>query len=220
MCPPVVRTRTFLTLLGGGPTHLSHIKQSLKIAPILVAADSGADSALRAGHMPAAVIGDMDSISEMSRAAIDPGIFHHIDDQHSTDFEKCLTRIEAPLILAHGFSGGLLDHQLAACNALVRHPAQSCILMGRDDICFLAPLEFDIDLPHGTRFSLFPMGEVQGVSEGLLYPIEEVDMSPGHLIGTSNTVTGPVRLKFSSRHMLVLLPRTQLQVVLRALGKT
>ncbi|WP_298256956.1 thiamine diphosphokinase [uncultured Litoreibacter sp.] len=213
----IVHTPLFMTLLGGAPTHFRHVIQSLKVAPILVCADGGAELAVANNLKPEAVIGDMDSLSPDTRAKLDATTVYPIAEQDSTDFEKCLRSVAAPAILAHGFTGGRLDHELAACTALVRHPEQRCILMGEEDLCFLAPSSFSIDLPHGTRFSLFPMGEVTGRSEGLKYPIAGLAMAPWTRGGTSNEVTGPVRLSFNSRLMLVLLPVEHIDDVLQAL---
>lgn len=213
----IVHTPLFVTLLGGGPTHFRHVIQSLKVAPILVCADGGAALALAQDYMPEAVVGDMDSLSPAAQEKIGPSRLHPISQQDSTDFEKCLRNISTPAILAHGFTGGRMDHELAACSALVRHPEQRCILMGEEDLCFLAPLDFEIDLPMGTRFSLYPMGQVSGRSHGLKYPIDGLEMSPATQIGTSNEVIGPVSLHIDARLMLVLLPVEHVSLVLDAL---
>jgi len=189
--------------LGGALTPARDLRAALKIAPVLVAADGGADTALAAGHMPDAVIGDMDSISAESRACIAPDRLHHVAEQDSTDFAKCLDRVSAPLILALGFAGG--------------RPDQRVLMIGAEDICFLCPQALQIDLPPGTRFSLYPMGAVSGKSTGLKYPIEGLTLSPATRVGTSNEVTGPVRLQFERREMLVLVPRDCLDAVIAAL---
>lgn len=214
MLSKVVKTRAFLTLLGGGSAHFRHVSRSLERAPILICADGGADRALQMGFMPQAVIGDMDSITQTTRDRLSPDILFHIREQDSTDFEKSLQRIEARAILAHGFFGGRMDHALAACSVLLRYPEQACVLIGEEDLCFLSPLRFAIDLPARTPFSLFPMGPVQGRSQGLFYPIEGLCMAPDGQIGTSNETTGPVQLEFDRRRMLILLPVTCLDAVL------
>lgn len=214
----IVQTPTFLTLLGGAPTQLNDVNQMLKVAPILVAADGGADTALAAGHVPAAVIGDMDSISEATRARIPAQALHHIAEQDSTDFAKCLSRIKAGAILALGFAGGRLDHQLAACTTLVNFPDDRVIMIADEDICFLCPEAFEIDLAPGTRVSLFPMAPVQGTSTGLVYPIDGLTLSPGTRVGTSNEATGPVRVQLDRHKMLMILPRDCLALALEALS--
>lgn len=168
--------------------------------------------------MPDAVIGDMDSISPKTRAQIAPDRLHEVADQDNTDFDKCLTHIDAPLILAEGFAGGRLDHQLAAFTTLAAFPDQKVVLMSEHDACFLAPEALDLALPEGTRLSLFPMGPLTGEGEGLEYPIDGLDFAPAGRIGTSNMVTGPVRLRFDARHMLVIVPRAQVDPVIAALA--
>ncbi len=202
----VGRSGKVLTLLGGGFVDLKLLKQCLKEIPHLIAADGGADEALKLGIKPALIIGDLDSVSQQAKEQLGPEKLLFVDDQNSTDFEKCLQNVEADLILGFGFLGGRLDHELAALNALVKFPHQTCILIGEEDICFLAPSDLKLDLREGTRVSLFPMAQAQGTSTGLRYPIDGLDMSPAATIGTSNMATGPVELIFEQRTMLVILP--------------
>ena len=207
-----------ITLLGAGCFGDDALTSALSIGPILVAADGGAKLALEKGHMPQAVIGDFDSLDADSRAAIPENRLHYIPEQETTDFEKCLTRISAPLILGVGFAGARLDHELAALNALVRHPHKRCILIGADDITFLAPPDIKLDLPGGSRLSLFPFGRVNGTSDGLRWPIKGLKFAPDGRIGTSNEVTGPLTLRFDAPKMLMLLPRQALGAVAKALA--
>ncbi len=217
MTARIVQTRTFLTLLGGGSTQFRHVNQALSLAPILVAADGGANTALAHGKVPDAVIGDLDSIEDKTRAKIPADRIHYIADQDSTDFEKCLARIEARAILALGFTGARLDHTLAACSVLTRFPDTPVILFGEEDICFLAPERLEIDLPKGTVFSIFPMVPVRGKSMGLRYPIDGLELSPIDRVGTSNEVTGPVTLELPGRNTLIMLPHDALEPALAAL---
>src|SRR5690606_25526224 len=92
-----------------------------------------------------------------------------------------------------------------------------CILIGAVDICFAAPPELRLDLPPGSRLSLFPMARIRGRSEGLQWPIDEVRFAPAGEIGTSNAVTGPVHLSFDAPGMLVILPRAGLPAAMAAL---
>ncbi len=67
-----------------------------------VGVDGGADHLLAAGVTPAAVIGDLDSLSDLARATFAEQTYH-IAEQETTDFEKALTRIDAARVLAVGF---------------------------------------------------------------------------------------------------------------------
>lgn len=187
------------------------------MAPTLVAADGGANVALAAGRVPDAVIGDFDSIEPATRNAIPDARFHHVAEQDSTDFDKCLARIAAPLILAIGFTGARIDHELAVWNVLARRRARHCVVVGGEDVVFLAPPRLDLDLPAGSRFSLFPMSPVRGQSRGLRWPIGGIGFAPDGLAGTSNEVTGPVSLTVEDGALLVILPRASLREVLRRL---
>ncbi|AGT09598.1 thiamine diphosphokinase [Paracoccus aminophilus] len=204
-----------VTLIGGGEVSQADLTEARARAPRLVAADGGADQALRFGEMPDAVIGDFDSISPEARAAIPKGRLHHIAEQNSTDFEKCLSRIKAPFVLALGFLGGRIDHELAVLSRISQDPAR-IILIGAEDIIFRAPAHFAIDLPIGSRFSLFPMGPSSGHSHGLRWPIARIGFAPNGRIGTSNEVSGPVELEITGP-MLIILPRAALDAALTAL---
>lgn len=216
--PPIVRSDTLVTLLGGGEVSATHLAEALQRAPLLVAADGGADQALALGHVPQAVIGDMDSLSTAGRAALPPGIIHQIDEQTSTDFDKALRNISAPGVLAVGFTGRRIDHELAAYHTLVTRPEPPCIVLGGEDLAFHAPTELALDLPVGTRVSLFPLGPVRGEARGLRWPIEPIDFRPWVQIGTSNQTVAPrVEMRFTGPGMLVILPRRQVDAVLAAL---
>lgn len=217
MKSPIVHDTEPITLVGGGKVKKSLLCAAIDHAPKIIAADGAAQAVLRHGFMPDAVIGDFDSLSQASMAQIPDTHLHEISEQDSTDFEKCLSRIEAPLVIGVGFEGGRLDHQLAALHGLMHYPERSCVLLGKTDLVFLAPPQIRLNLPEGTRFSLFPMARVNAISEGLRWPIEGLKFEPGQKIGTSNHVTGPVRIETDRPAMLIILPVKQMALVVRAL---
>ena len=207
-----------VTLVGGGPVQGRMLGMVLRRAPVLVAADGGADRALAAGHVPVAVIGDFDSLSAEARRRIPPDRQHRIAEQETTDFDKALRSIAAPFVLALGFAGARIDHSLAVFNTLLRHPGRVCIVLGAEDAVFLCPPDLTLRLPVGDRLSLFPMGAVRGTSDGLRWPINGIALAPDGPIGTSNAVSAPtVRLRVDAARLLVILPRQRLDAVLDAL---
>ena len=207
-----------VTLVGGGPVQARLLGMALRRAPVLVAADGGADRALAAGHVPVAVIGDFDSLSAEARRRIPPDRQHRIAEQETTDFDKALRSIAAPFVLALGFAGARIDHSLAVFNTLLRHPGRVCIVLGAEDAVFLCPPDLTLRLPVGDRLSLFPMGAVRGTSDGLRWPIDGIALAPDGPIGTSNAVSAPtVRLRVDAARLLVILPRRRLDAVLDAL---
>ena len=203
-----------VTLVGAGPIDPRHLEAALAIAPVAVAADGGGDLALPGGRRFRAVIGDMDSLADPERLRAAGVPIHPIPEQETTDLEKCLYSVEAPLFVGLGFLGGRIDHHLAAMNALVKFARVPVVLVGGEDLCFLCPPELAIDLAAGTRVSLFPMGPVRGRSEGLLWPIDGLAFDPTGRIGTSNAATGGVvRIEFDAPRMLVILPVDLLEPV-------
>lgn len=207
-----------VTLLGGGTVAPDLLERTLARAPRLVAADGGANMALAHGHRPELVIGDYDSVSAATLAQVPSERQMHIPDQDTTDFEKCLMSLSAPLILGLGFTGPRADHTLAAFGALVRFAHIPCILIGEEDVIFACPEKIALALPGGLRFSLFPLCEVTGESRGLRWPIDGLTLRPDGRVATSNETTGPVELRLSGPGLLALLPHAGLEAAIRALG--
>ncbi len=213
----IVQSTAGVTLVGGGRFSPKMLEMARSLAPRVVAADGGADRLLRQGVEPEAVIGDFDSISAVARRRLAGRLFP-IAEQATTDFDKALRSIAAPFVLGLGFSGARLDHGLAVLNGLVSHPDKRCLILAPQDVTFLAPRQLALDLPLGSRLSLFPMGPVAGTSAGLRWPLQGISFAPAGMIGTSNEVSGPVLLEFSADLMLVILPLSALAAALDGLG--
>ncbi|SOC09517.1 thiamine diphosphokinase [Rhodobacter maris] len=215
MSEMIVQSEGGVTLLGGGVAEAADVTKALALAPALVAADGGAQTALFHGFTPQAVIGDLDSLSAEAQARLSDRL-HRIEEQDSTDFGKCLDRVAARFYLCLGFTGLRLDHTLAALSEIAARPAQAVVLIAEDEVIFRAPPRFRLDLPATTRLSLYPMGPASGRAEGLLWPLEGLEFTPAGRVGTSNEVTGPVTLEITGP-MLVLVPKAHLGAVLAAL---
>ncbi len=202
----IVQSDGGITIIGAGPVDPDQFEAARRIAPILVAADGGANTAQKLGVRADAVIGDLDSLRADTRAVLDAKTIHHVADQSDTDFEKCLARIDAAFVIALGVSFGRLDHGLATVNALYKFRKTPIFVLDKNDVCFLAPQRLDLRLPVGARLSLVPLAPVRGHSHGLKWPIDDVMFSPLGRIGTSNEVDQPkVLLTFDKQRMLVIL---------------
>ncbi len=209
-----------LALVGGSPIDATTFDLVRERTNFFVAADGGADALLANGLIPHAVIGDMDSLSDAARAVIPARHLHRIEEQDSTDFDKTLRSVTAPLILAVGFSGARLDHELAALNVLVRYPDRAVILIGAEDITLHVPAKMVLlRLAPGTRLSLFPMDGVRVRAQGLKWSFDALDLHPARKIGTSNAVRDPdVRLATDRPGLLLILPREALGAAITALA--
>ena len=218
MIRPVFSSSGPVTLVGGGAASRDDLETALALARPVVAADGGAALALAAGQVPKAVIGDFDSLDAATRARLESGTLHHVAEQESTDFEKALMRIDAPLVLAVGFTGARIDHELAVLHGLLRFAHQPCILLAEREVILHCPPRLELDLEPGETVSLFPLQPAQGKSIGLRWPIDGLAMAPGARIGTSNRANGGrMVLEMGGPGMILLLPRARLGAVTRAL---
>ncbi|WP_072707227.1 thiamine diphosphokinase [Donghicola eburneus] len=211
-----------VALIGGGRVTSEDVAWARKYAKRLIAADGGADQALGLGWVPDAVIGDFDSVSDVAREKVGPNRLFPISEQDSTDFDKCLRNVAAPMILGLGFTGRRLDHTLAAFSTLCARANVLCLLLSEEEVIFLCPPELALDMPEGTAFSLYPMGPVQGRSTGLVWPIDGIPMQPDGRVGTSNRVdqAGRVSLTMEGPRMLVILPRGCADAAVAALNQS
>ena len=175
-------------LVGAAPVPMPPLFADLAQTLPIIAADGGAHAVLESGRRPDLVVGDMDSSGDL------PADIRrlHLAGQDDTDFEKCLKRINAPLIIGFGFLDARLDHTLAAIHALVALPHDAPILLlGATDM--LLRLRGDITFPAtaGERVSIWPLGRQRFQrSRGLRWSLDGLEMAPGQLVGTSNVATG------------------------------
>ncbi|MEO9863673.1 MAG: thiamine diphosphokinase [Yoonia sp.] len=200
-----------IALIGGadlGPEHLN-ILQTL--TQTFVAADSGADHLRRAGIIPKAVIGDFDSLSAAARTEFAPQL-HHLLEQDTTDLEKALSCVSAPVLIGAGFLGGRLDHSFASFNALARSSRKRLILLSDTECCFLSPsTQWDIELPEGTPFAILPMTDVRATTNGLVWDMDDMALSPVGRVSSSNKTKAPIVTVRVTGAAIVTLPIGMLQ---------
>jgi thiamine pyrophosphokinase len=204
-----LRFETAVTLVGAGALDRTMVEAARRLAPVLVAADSGADRLAEMRLSPRAIIGDMDSITDPDRWRTGPAHFVHLAEQDSTDFEKCLYATQAPAYLAVGFTGRRVDHTLAAFHTLLRYQEKRIVLVGEHEVGALAPpgATLRLAVTPGTRVSIYPLQPVTAThSSGLVWPIGGLAMAPGQRIGTSNRASQPViEIAFDGPGALVML---------------
>lgn len=213
---PIVSDGGVVGLIGGARIEPADITEVLPLVSTVVAADGGANHLMAAGLTPAAVIGDMDSISKQARAAFADHL-HHIIEQETTDFEKALARIDAACVLAVGFTGGRMDHALSVLNVLARHRSRPVVLLDGHDASFILPhAQVTLGLPVGARISLMPLADVQVTATGLRWSLDDAALHPTGFVSPSNEVAEDQVVLQASGPLLITLPREHLGVALRA----
>ena len=217
MTSPIVHSSKPVALFGGGEADLADVEAVRASATHFVAADGGAALAVQAGIQLDAVIGDFDSVTPEVLAQVPVDRQHPIAEQDSTDFDKALRHIAAPVVLAVGFLGGRVDHQLACLSVFARYPDRPCILLGREECVVLCPPKLTLEMVPGDVVSLVPLGLVQGTSTGLRWPIDGLEFDLMSRVGTSNEAEGTVTLTMERPAMVLMVPRGYLPQLTQAL---
>lgn len=206
-----------ITLLGGGTVEERTLDLALRRTSALVAADGGANRFAPGDPAVDAIVGDMDSLARRDAwsAALGPRLAH-LPEQDTTDLEKCLYAVDAPLYLGVGFFGGRIDHTLAAAHVLLKRAADKVLLLSERDVMFLAPLDWSAEISRGDRVSIVPIVPVRGVaSSGLRWPVDGLDLAMGARIGTSNEASETrVSVRFDRLGAAIILPIERLDAAM------
>ena len=176
---------------GGAAPEYRHIKNEVKEADIIVAADSGFDTAIRMGVNPDVVIGDMDSIKYFDMLDRYPPdrVLRFPEDKDKTDTELGITYLQENKfdeIVLIGGGGGRMDHFLGIVFLFDRdfspviwytHSTRMQKITGR----------IQIPSMKGKTVSFFPVGtgQCRMKSEGLKWPLDNLLWSRGDM-GLSN----------------------------------
>lgn len=179
-----------LVIVGGGAVDLALLARLYAEGAAIIAADGGAHACRSAGIMPEAIVGDMDSLDSGEKWPADTRIIA-LDEQDTTDFEKCLYMTEAPLTLALGMTGGRFDHTLASLDVVARYAShRHVILVDAVDVALALCGGISFAVAAGDRVSVHPLQSVRfETSVGLKYPLDGLTLAPGVKTGTSNQAT-------------------------------
>src|SRR5437867_3666569 len=153
-----------VVLANGVPPTADAVHRAIGHAALFVCADGGANVA-RAHHVkPAAIIGDLDSVTAETLAHFGDVPQIRDNDTERTDTEKAIEYVlnQGPFheITLLGASAGRLDHVLGHVGLLLRYRDRARIVMedghGR---AYLADLEQRLDCSVGTIVSFFAVGQ-------------------------------------------------------------
>lgn len=178
---------TPVVLVGGGDIAWPPYELLTARNYPVIAADGGANLLREKGIIPDAIIGDLDSASNLADFPSKTQIIK-IAEQETTDFEKALYTINAPLFIAFGFWGKRLDHSLAAIHALTKYRgSKQVLLVDTVDLLFTPQGPFSFLTGSEARVSIFPLAATRfRASTGLHYPLDGLTVKTGTMIGVSN----------------------------------
>ena len=172
-----------LAFIGGEGPEPDFCRLLARGASLIVAADSGLQTAENAGLRPDWIIGDMDSIDDLGRLEKYPAdkIRRFQPDKDQTDTELALDLLweqgcDKTCILGGG--GGRLDHIFALRSLFEREKYPKRWITKNEDIYCLDALNtsggaLNIKVPLNSLVSVFPLGrspwEIE--SHGLKWPL-------------------------------------------------
>lgn len=185
-----------LAIVGGGAVDPALLVDLAERGVALVGADGGGDAIGDAGLLPAAIIGDLDSLRDRAGWEARTRVIH-LPEQVTTDFQKALYSTRAPVTLALGMTGKRLDHTLAALSAVLQYaPERQLLLVDEVDVALAVVGSIRFAAGARERVSIHPLLPIRFLhSTGLFYAMDGLTLEPGGLIGTSNEGTGgPVEI--------------------------
>lgn len=188
--PEIIKFDDPVVLIGGADVDEDLLRRYAHLP--IVAADGGVNHLRETSLLPQVVVGDLDSLQDREYWQSVSRVIE-IKEQDSTDFEKCLYSIDAPYFIAIGFSGNRIDHTLAALHVMQKlHLHKRVVLASEDDVVCVCSESAELSLPVGTRVSVYPLNRISFESSaGLRYPLDDLEMQPGVMIGTSNSSSKP-----------------------------
>ncbi len=199
-----------LLIVGGLCPSARTLVRCRADADIIAAADSGIESAIKAGIEPDIVLGDMDSLVDRGLLNGFPAERKRIlpTDKDETDTEyglRLLQEMGCTYVVIAGGGGGRMDHALAIAMLFERENPPGRWITEKEDISLV---EGEMELPGriGGIVSLFPIGAAaEGLhSEGLKWPLDGLAFRRGYG-GISNLIIGDkVRIRVGKGRLLMI----------------
>jgi thiamine pyrophosphokinase len=204
-----------LAIGGDGPPRES-LAERFPSFGLVCAADSGLDLLKAWGLAPQLIVGDMDSLSDISLLDAYPGAEVHRfprekDDSDTEIGMRMLRERGAARIVLAGGGGGRLDH-LLALRAMFERPLHPAEWHTANESCWFVEEGADLVLrtAAGDLLSVFPFsrGSSGMRSEGLAWPLNGLSWGPGDF-GLSNEATQDrVRIAAGKGSLLVVALRS------------
>ncbi|HEX6483553.1 MAG TPA: thiamine diphosphokinase [Ktedonobacteraceae bacterium] len=177
------------------------VNAAIASADLILAADSGASTALQYGITPAIVVGDFDSLGSLPLQQLQEQgskIIQVAVEKDETDTELAIdTAIEhgaTRITLLGALGGPRFDHTMANVMLLAGYEKVPIQIVDGPAICWLVrgPGSSSIEGDSGDLLSLIPLtSEAIGVrTDGLYYPLHGETLHFGKTRGVSNVLTG------------------------------
>lgn len=175
------------------------VDAALATAELIVAADSGAETALDCGCTPSIIVGDFDSLTipVETLEAMGCQLVRAATEKDETDTELAiqvaLEHGATSITLLGGFGGKRIDHTMANILLLAGFETIPIHIVDGSSTCWLlrGPGSTSVYGQSGDLLSLLPlMGEASGIrTTALYYPLDGETLYFGKPRGVSNVLT-------------------------------
>jgi len=207
-----------LAFIGGDGPRPDFCRHLAGSASLIVAADSGLQTAENAGLRADWIVGDMDSIDDPGRLEKYPAdkVRRFPPDKDLTDTELALDLLwekGCKSICIIGGGGGRLDHILALRSLFERKKYPQRWVTKNEDIYCLDALDtsggaLNIKVPGDSLVSVFPLGsgpwDIE--SNGLKWPLGGLSWETGSIGISNRTVEDQFRIKVTKGRFLLIVP--------------
>ena len=198
-----------LIIANGEPPQKKRLALLVKQAGTVICADGGANTALKMGIAPDAIVGDLDSIHTEALVKFRRVAIHEERNDETTDLEKAITwaiQSKHDHITVVGAFGKRLDHTVGNLGVLRKFYPDAIITLVDDhgELRYVGR-ECSLEAAKGDVVSLIPLNRCEGVfTTGLKYSLEGEILELGVREGTSNiVVASPVTIKVKKGHLLL-----------------
>ena len=203
-----IKDITVIVADGTFPEHeipLTYIRNAGRI----VCCDGSTENLLKAGFLPEAIVGDMDSLSEDLAEKYKSRIFRD-ESQDTNDLTKavswCIDRGYKDLVIVGG-TGKREDHTLGNISLLVEYAKNVKVILITDTGILLPLLESsDISSFPGQQISIFAIEPGMEISSrGLRYPLNSKKIGNWWVATLNEALEDSFNLEFKQGRVIVYL---------------
>jgi thiamine pyrophosphokinase len=198
-----------LVIANGEPPKKQRLQALAREVNVIVCADGGANTALKNGIVPDAIVGDLDSIHAEALVKFHRVPTYEDRDDQTTDLEKAISwaiKSKYDHITVVAASGARMDHAIGNLAVLPKFYPDA-IIRFVDDLgeLWYVGHELELEAKKGDVISLIPLNRCEEiVTRGLRYSLEGETLELGVREGTSNVVvSSPVSIKVKKGHLLL-----------------
>lgn len=202
-----------LIIANGEACSEELLGQLLEWSPFVVVLDSAIHRVLDLGIKVDVLLGDFDRNLDLEaiQARQYPLEIVHTPDQNKHDLDKAyeyLIEKGFPAVNVIWATGRRADHTMTNITNLVRYSnLLKIVLLDDYSKIFRLPNHYEKWYPAQTPISLIPVGEVMQITtEGLVYNLQEENLTLGYRTGSSNETAqdGFVKISYQTGDLLLM----------------